>query len=109
MTKPVFAICEQQRRRSAYASAQSDQHLCCSLPGGYNTSIFYIQNFKPLPSFFGCSGRFVSYLVAIPEDRFSRDEAQFMLVFDHLYCIIVLLSTIETLQFDPHTASFSTN
>ena len=26
------AICEQQRRRSACASAQSDQHLCCSLP-----------------------------------------------------------------------------
>ena len=32
MRKPVFAICEQQRRRSACASAQSDQHLCCSLP-----------------------------------------------------------------------------
>ena len=25
---PVFAICEQQRRRSACASAQSDQRLC---------------------------------------------------------------------------------
>ena len=32
MRKPVYAICEQQRRRSACASAQSDQHLCCSLP-----------------------------------------------------------------------------
>ena len=30
--KPVIAICEPQRRRSACASAQSDQHLCCSLP-----------------------------------------------------------------------------
>ena len=31
MRKPVFAICEQQRRRSACASAQSDQRLvvCC--------------------------------------------------------------------------------
>ena len=29
--KPVYAICEQQRRRSACAAAQSDQHLCCSL------------------------------------------------------------------------------
>ena len=29
MRKPVYAICEQQRHRSA----QSDQHLCCSLPG----------------------------------------------------------------------------
>ena len=27
MRKPVYAICEQQRRRSACASAQSDQHL----------------------------------------------------------------------------------
>ena len=33
MRKPVLAICEQQRRRSAWASAQSDQHLCCSLLG----------------------------------------------------------------------------
>ena len=31
MRKPVFAICEQQRRRSACASAQSDQRLCYSL------------------------------------------------------------------------------
>ena len=33
MRKPVFAICEQQRRRSACAFAQSDQRLSCSLPG----------------------------------------------------------------------------
>ena len=32
MRKPVYAICEQQRRRSACAYAQSDQHLCCLLP-----------------------------------------------------------------------------
>ena len=32
MRKLVFAICEQQRRRSACASMQSDQRLCCSLP-----------------------------------------------------------------------------
>ena len=29
--KPVIALCEQHRRRSACASALSDQHLCCSL------------------------------------------------------------------------------
>ena len=28
MRKPVYVICEQQRRRSACASAQSDQRLC---------------------------------------------------------------------------------
>ena len=32
MRKPVFAICGQQRRRSACASAQSDQHLYYSVP-----------------------------------------------------------------------------
>ena len=31
MRKPAFAICEQQRRKSACASAQSDQRLRYSL------------------------------------------------------------------------------
>ena len=31
LTKPVLAMCKQQRCRSACASAQSDQHLYCSL------------------------------------------------------------------------------
>ena len=75
MRKPVFALCEQQRRKSACASAQSDQHLCCSLPRQYNISSFFIRNFKPLASFCGCAGRFESYLVENPEDRFSNDEA----------------------------------
>ena len=38
-------------------------------------SSFYIWNFKPLASFCGCAGRFESYLVENPEDRFSRDQA----------------------------------
>ena len=32
LRKPGYAICEQERRRSACASAQADQRLCCSLP-----------------------------------------------------------------------------
>ena len=72
MTKPAFSICKQQRRRSACTSAQSDQRLCCLLPRKNDT---YIRNFKPLPSFFGCAGQFVSYLVANLEDRISHDEA----------------------------------
>ena len=63
--KTCFALCEQQRRRSACASAQSDQHLCCSLPGQYMYNI-YIQNFKPLASFCDWAGQFESYLVANP-------------------------------------------
>ena len=75
MRKPAYAIGEHQRRRSACASAQSDQRLCCSLHRSYNSSNFYIQYFKPLPSFCGCAGRFESTLFANPEDRFSCDEA----------------------------------
>ena len=75
MKKPIYATCEQQRRRLACASAQSDEHLCCSLPGLYNISSFYIRNSKPLASFCGCAGRFETYLVENPEDRFSRDVA----------------------------------
>ena len=30
--KPIYAICEQHRSRSACTSVQSDQHLCFSLP-----------------------------------------------------------------------------
>ena len=70
MRKLVLAVCEQQRCRSAWKSVQSDQHLCCSLLRWYNTSSFYIQKFKPLASLCGCAGRFESYLVANPEDRF---------------------------------------
>ena len=33
MRKSAFVICEQQSRRSACASMQSDQRLCCLLPG----------------------------------------------------------------------------
>ena len=29
MTKPTMWLCTQQRLRSAWASAQSDQSLCC--------------------------------------------------------------------------------
>ena len=43
MRRPFLAICEQQRCRSACASVQSDQHICCSLPRQYNISSFYIQ------------------------------------------------------------------
>ena len=58
-----YVICEQQRCRSACASTQSDQHLCCSLLRQYNISRFYSQNFKTLASFCGCAGQFVSGLV----------------------------------------------
>ena len=81
--KPVYAICEQQRLKSACASLQSDQRLCCLLPSLYNSSSFCIQNFKPLHSFCGCAEQFT--LVANLEDRFSCDEAFLVTLF--ILCI----------------------
>ena len=46
-----YAICEQQRYRSACASAQSDQHHCCSLLRLYDMYTCSIQSFKILASF----------------------------------------------------------
>ena len=40
-----------------------------------NISSFYIPNYQPLASFSGYAGRFMSYLVANPEDRFSHYQA----------------------------------
>ena len=77
MIKPVYAIYEQQRHRSACASVQSDQHLCCSLLKQHNASTRYKRNSKTLASL--CSlvhvGQFESYRVQPHEDRFSRDKA----------------------------------
>ena len=85
MRKLVFAICEQQRRRSAFASAQSDQRLYCLLPGQYNASTCYSRNFKTLARFFSWAGRFVSYPITNPEDRFSCDKAHIMLLYSRTF------------------------
>ena len=50
-------------------------------PRSLVSSSFYIQNFKPLPSFRSRAARFESHLVANPEDRFSRDGALLRLLF----------------------------
>ena len=88
MRKPVLSICEQQRCRSACASAQSDQHLCCSL-----LSIIPIlakSNISRLAGLCSWAGRFESYLVGNPEDRFSHDEA-------HIQYNWILTETGQTL------------
>ena len=48
--------------------------ICCS--DCINICSFYMQNLKPLANLCSWVDRFESYLVANPEDRFSRDEAQ---------------------------------
>ena len=83
-----YAICEQQRRRSAYTSAQSDQRLCCSLPRQNDTSSLYIRNFKILV---GSVAEQVSLYLArpeTPEDTFSHGVAhihsEYQVYFLHL-------------------------
>ena len=54
----------------------------------YNTSSFDIQNFKPLASLCSLAGRFESYRLKNPEDRFSRNDAKlsFSLFDFYFYC-----------------------
>ena len=47
-----YAICEQQKHKSAWEFAQSDQCLCYWLPKKHNTSRCYIRNSKTLDSFY---------------------------------------------------------
>ena len=61
-----YAIRKQQRRSGAFASAQSDQHLCCSLLRKYYMCTCYTQSFKILASFCSWAGWFESYLVENP-------------------------------------------
>ena len=94
MRKSVYAICEQQRRRSAFTSALSGQHLCCSLLRSYYIYSCYIQCFKSLASFCGCAGRFESYQVANPKGRFSRNEAHFICICGFSYEVLLVESCL---------------
>ena len=75
MRKPVHAICEEQRRRSACASAQPDQRLCFRCLDGIIplVSISEISSLY-LASVAAQAGLSVTWSEN-PEDRFSRDEA----------------------------------
>ena len=95
MRKPVLAICEQQRCRSACASAQSDQHLCFR----YLDSIIPIlDKSKTLTGLCSWAGRSESYLVADPDDRFSHDEAQ-LLQFVLERCCSCSVSSVALVKF----------
>ena len=60
MRKPVYAMCKQQRRRSAYASAQSDQRFVVRCLD--SISLVSISEISRLASFWSWPGRFESYL-----------------------------------------------
>ena len=55
-----------------------------------------MQNLKPLASLCSCAGRFVSYLVANPDDRFSCGAAHIIsyngTATNNLSCQLMLVS-----------------
>ena len=71
MRKPDFCICENKGADQLCGNRTTDQRLCFR---------HIIQNFKPVAIFCGYTVRFVSDLVGNPEDRFSHNEAQMILV-----------------------------
>ena len=80
--KPVFGVvCEQQKRRPACASVQSDQHLCFSLIGNEVSYLNLLQAKFQFSSYSLCSRGdwFESHFVGNPEDRFCCDEAHWFL------------------------------
>ena len=78
-----YAIRKEQRCRSACASAQADQHLCCSLLRQYDMYTCYIQSFKILASFCSWAGWFVPYLVENPARHiFARCGSNVKCIYD---------------------------
>ena len=78
MRKPVLAICEQQRCRSACSYVESDQHLCCSLSRLYDSIIPILAKSKisrlQLASEAEQAGSSLIWLHT-SEDRFSHDSS----------------------------------
>ena len=82
MTKPTKWLCTQRRLRSAWASAQSDQSLCCALNRLLWTQAFFVRTAKPLIRLGGCPGWSESSLGAQPHCWFCHEAAhirEFML------------------------------
>ena len=91
MRKPVYAICEQQRLRSDYASTQSDEQFCGSLlcskiPIVVKPKVSSLS----LVSVAEQTGLSLTWS-HITEDRFSRDEAQIKLVLMRAITLSMLL------------------
>ena len=61
-----YTIWKQQSCRSACATTQYDQHLCCLLLRWYDMYTCYIQSFKILASFCSWAGWFECFLVENP-------------------------------------------
>ena len=79
--KQAFCICENKDADQLRGNREADQRLCFRYIDSTIPILPKILNFKPLAILCGCTARFVWDLVGNPEDRFSHNEAQFMIVF----------------------------
>ena len=73
-------MCAQQRLRSAWASAQSDQSLPCALSGELRTQGFFMWTAKTLIRLGGCPGWSESLLGAQSFRWFCHEAAQIICV-----------------------------
>ena len=85
-------ICKQQRRRPAFATGQTDQHLCFLLIGRNHLSTCYKRNFNFLPYLGGLEHWFGYVLVGNPEYCFLATRPRYNTKLLHLplsftYCI----------------------
>ena len=71
MRKPDFCICENKRADQLCSNCTADQRLCIR----YSDSTTHLLLIAKISRIFDCTCRFVSYLVGMPEDRFSRVAA----------------------------------
>ena len=79
MRKPAYCICENKDADQLRGNREADQRLCFRYTDSTDPSTSYIRNFKPLAIFCDSAALLVSDLVGNPEDRFSHNEAHFVL------------------------------
>ena len=71
-----YIICEQQRRRSACASAQSDQRLCFRCLDSVMSLVSVTKTSNLVLAFVAEQASLSLTWSETPEDTFSYDEAQ---------------------------------
>ena len=70
-------VCKQQKRRTACASAQSNQRLSCSLIRRYHIKACSKRNYTILARLCSLAGWFRYDKIGNPEDRLCRDDASY--------------------------------
>ena len=109
MRKSVFAICKQQKCRSACASTQSVSTLVVHCIDSV-ISLVSISEISRLASFCGCAGRFESYLVKNPKTGFLMMRLKCTREFSYLKQqqlelrrgIVALLGNLFLCKFSSH-------